>query len=72
VEANWPAYPLTGGAYNAYPSVGAWTAYGEGLRRRYGKVYWAGTEMATKWYGNLDGANSAGETAARQILDRLG
>lgn len=72
VEANWPAYPLAGGAYNAYASVGAWTGYGPSLRVPHGRIYWAGTEMATKLYGGMDGAISAGEKAATQILEELG
>jgi L-amino acid dehydrogenase len=72
VEANWPAYPLTGGAYNAYAAVGAWTAYGPSLREPHDRVHWAGTEMATKWYGEFEGAISAGKTAAKQVLGKLG
>lgn len=72
VEADWPAYPLTSGAYNGYASVGAWTAYGRSLRPPHGRIYWAGTEMATQWYGSMDGAITAGEKAVELILERLG
>ena len=60
----WPAEPLTGGAYNAYLPPGGWTFYGPTLRRPYGRIFWAGTETATKWYGYFDGAVSAGKNAA--------
>ena len=31
------------------------------------RIYWAGTEMATRWNGYFDGAIQAGEAAARAI-----
>jgi len=60
----WPAEQLTGGAYNAYLPPGGWTFYGPALRERCGRIFWAGTETATKWYGYFDGAVSAGKKAA--------
>lgn len=72
VEGAWPFYPLTCGAYNAYASPGAWTAYGPSLREPDDRIHWAGTEMATRWYGCMDGAISTGETAAKQVLAKLG
>jgi monoamine oxidase len=70
VEANWPADPLTGGAYCAYVPPGGWTSYGPALRAPVGRIHWAGTETATRWYGYFDGAVSAGQAAAAAILGR--
>jgi monoamine oxidase len=70
VETNWPADPLTQGAYNAYMPPGGWTSYGPALRAPVGRIHWAGTETATRWFGYFDGAVSAGQTAAAAILGR--
>ena len=42
------------------------------LRKPHGNVYFAGTELATKWSGHMDGAVEAGERAAREVLHQLG
>jgi monoamine oxidase len=70
VEALWPQDQLTGGAYNAYLPPGGWTSYGSTLREPFGRISWAGTETATEWYGYFDGAATAGERAAKEILNR--
>jgi monoamine oxidase len=68
VEMNWPADPLTDGAYNAYMPPGVWTSFGPALRVPVGRIHWAGTETSTRWYGYFDGAVSAGEDAAAAVL----
>lgn len=68
VEALWPQDQLTGGAYNAYLPPGGWTSYGSTLREPFGRISWAGTETATEWYGYFDGAATAGERAAEEVL----
>jgi monoamine oxidase len=67
----WPQEQFTGGAYNGYLPPGGWTSYGSALRAPHGRIYWAGTETATKWYGYFDGAVRAGEDAAKNVLKRL-
>ena len=47
------------------------TTYGRALREPVGRLHWAGTETATYWNGYMDGAVSAGERAAREVLERL-
>ncbi|XP_046568745.1 LOW QUALITY PROTEIN: amine oxidase [flavin-containing]-like [Haliotis rubra] len=42
------------------------------LRKPIGRMYFAGTETATKWSGYMDGAVQAGERAAREILHTMG
>lgn len=63
----WPAEQLTGGAYNAYLPPGGWTFYGPALREPCGRIFWAGTETATEWYGYFDGAVRAGKNAAKAV-----
>jgi monoamine oxidase len=70
VEALWPQDQLTGGAYNGYLPPGGWTCYGSTLREPFGRISWAGTETATEWYGYLDGAATAGERAAEEVLTK--
>ncbi|MER7590881.1 FAD-dependent oxidoreductase [Micromonospora sp. NPDC127501] len=42
--------------------------YGPHLRTPVGRVYWGGTEAATRWSGYLEGAVRAGERAAAEVL----
>jgi monoamine oxidase len=71
VEAIWPEEQFTGGAYNAYLPPGGWTSYGSTLRASCGRIFWAGTETATLWYGYFDGAISAGGRAAKEAMSAL-
>jgi monoamine oxidase len=68
VEALWPQEQYTGGAYNGYLPPGGWTSFGSALREPFGRISWAGTETATQWYGYFDGAATAGERAAEEVL----
>jgi monoamine oxidase len=68
VEALWPQDQLTGGAYNAYLPPGAWSSFGSAIRESFGRISWAGSETAAEWYGYLEGAATAGERAAEEIL----
>jgi monoamine oxidase len=68
VEALWPQEQLTGGAYNGYLPPGGWTSFGSTLRESFGRISWAGAETATQWYGYFDGAATAGERAAEEVL----
>jgi monoamine oxidase len=70
IEALWPQDQLTGGAYNAYLPPGGWTSFGSALREPFGRIFWAGTETATEWYGYFDGAATAGERAAEEVLTK--
>jgi monoamine oxidase len=45
--------------------------YGPALRRRAGRIHWAGTETATYWNGYMDGAVRSGERAAGDVLAAL-
>jgi monoamine oxidase len=71
VEMNWDADPWAGGAFTSFMAPGVWTTYGEALRKPVGRIYWAGTETATRWSGYFDGGVRAGEDAAQAILDQF-
>ncbi|QPN64588.1 FAD-dependent oxidoreductase [Synechococcus sp. CBW1004] len=70
-EQDWPREPFVGGAYAAWMPPGLWSAAGEALRRPHGRVYWAGTETATRWAGFFDGAVRSGEAAAEAVRQAL-
>jgi monoamine oxidase len=72
VEMIWPQEQYTGGAYNGYLPPGGWTSYGPAIRQPHGRIFWAGTETATSWFGYFDGAISAGYRAAEEALTILG
>ncbi|GAA2810417.1 FAD-dependent oxidoreductase [Kribbella solani] len=65
---SWTEEEWTRGCYAGYFTPGAWTSCGEWLRRAHGRVHWAGSETATRWIGFMDGAVTAGERAAAEVL----
>ncbi|SHN39096.1 flavin monoamine oxidase family protein [Cryptosporangium aurantiacum] len=67
LERDWSAEPFTRGAYSALFPTGAWTQYGPALRAPVGRIHWAGSETATRWYGYIDGAIRSGEAAADAV-----
>jgi monoamine oxidase len=68
VEKDWSTEPYSRGCYAGIFGPGAWTAYGEALRRPVDRVHWAGTETATRWMGYMDGAIQSGKRAAAEVL----
>ncbi|HEX6524996.1 MAG TPA: FAD-dependent oxidoreductase [Streptosporangiaceae bacterium] len=73
VETLWPQEQCTGGAYNGYLPPEGWTSYGAAIREPHAqRIFWAGTETATKWMGYFDGAITAGRRAADEALKILG
>ncbi|XP_033638849.1 amine oxidase [flavin-containing] B-like [Asterias rubens] len=68
VEQNWMAEQYSGGCYMGATAPGVLTTMGRVIRTPVGKVYFAGTETATRWSGYMDGAVQAGERAAREVL----
>ena len=71
VDTDWCREPWTGGAYAGRFSTGGWTTFGPTLRQPHGRVHFAGSETTTVWNGGLDGAISAGERAATEVVDAL-
>ncbi len=71
IDQNWAAEEWTRGCYGAHLATGAWTQFGEALRRPCGPIHWAGTETSDVWNGYMDGAVRSGERVAREIIDAL-
>ncbi|PRX49961.1 monoamine oxidase [Prauserella shujinwangii] len=68
LERAWAEEEWTRGCYGGYLPPGGWTGHGRALREPVGRIHWAGTETATEWNGYLDGALTAGERAADEVL----
>ena len=71
VQKNWAEEPFIRGCYAALMAPGSWTGGGERLREPVGNIHWAGTEMASHWFGYMEGALQAGERAASEVHARL-
>lgn len=71
-EMTWVSEQWTRGCYAGYFGPGGWTAVGHALRAPVGRLFWAGAETAIIANGSMDGAVSAGERAAREVLARAG
>ena len=69
-EHDWAADDWSRGCVTVF-STGAWTAYGSALRQPVGGIHWAGTETATEFPGQMEGAVRAGERAADEVLAAL-
>jgi monoamine oxidase len=72
-EKNWPAEPWTAGAACFFTPPGVLSEpFGPAIREPVGRIYWAGTEAATRWMGYVDGALVAGHAAAQEVGARIG
>jgi monoamine oxidase len=70
-EMNWTQEAWTKGCPVGHTGRNVLNRYGRFLRRPFGHVHWAGTEVATYWSGYMDGAVRSGEVAAREVLKAL-
>jgi monoamine oxidase len=70
-ELDWTREAWTRGCPVGHTKRGVLQACGPLLRRRLGRVHWAGAETATYWTGYMDGAVRSGERAAREALRAL-
>jgi monoamine oxidase len=68
---NWADEEWAKGCPVASPKPAVLSRAPDALRAPHGLVHWAGTETATKHAGYLDGAVSAGERAAQEVLRAL-
>ena len=66
-EHDWAGDDLSRGCVTVF-STSAWTSYGSALRKPVGRIHWAGTETATEFPGQMEGAVRAGERAAGEVL----
>ncbi|KAK6473519.1 amine oxidase [Huso huso] len=71
-EKDWCEEQYSGGCYSAYFPPGTFCQFSRVLREPFGRLYFAGTETATRWSGYMDGAVQAGERAAREVLHSMG
>jgi monoamine oxidase len=46
--------------------------YGVALREPFENIHFGGGETAFEWKGYLDGANTSGQRAAKEVVDILG
>ncbi|KDR09121.1 putative flavin-containing monoamine oxidase A [Zootermopsis nevadensis] len=67
VEKNWGEEAYVGGCPTHGMSPGMMVWFHQ-IRTPFGRIYWAGTETATRWCGYMDGAVQAGERAALEVL----
>jgi monoamine oxidase len=67
----WAEDEWSRGCYAGNLPPGAWTQFGDAVRRPAGVVHWAGTESATVWNGYMEGAVRAGERAANEVLTAI-
>lgn len=66
---DWSSDEWAGGCYSAYFAPKVWTTLGRGIREPAGRVHWAGTETATRWYGYMEGALLSGVRVAAELLE---
>lgn len=64
----WADEEWSGGASSPFLVPGALTTIGAEIREPIGALYWAGTHMATRYRGYMEGALVAGEAAAQRII----
>ncbi len=71
LDHDWSAEVWSRGCYGAHFPPGAWTNYGHALRTPIGRIFWAGTETATRWMGYIEGAIESGLRSAHEVMERL-
>jgi monoamine oxidase len=71
-DLNWASEEWTRGCPVGHAGTGALSRYGPALRKRTGRIHWAGTETADYWNGYMDGAVRSGRRATTQALAGLG
>ncbi|XP_036384088.1 probable flavin-containing monoamine oxidase A [Megalops cyprinoides] len=70
-EKDWAREDFSQGGPVNIMAPGMLTYYHRSLRRPCGRIYWAGTETATRWCGYMSGAVQSGQRAALEVLARL-
>jgi len=67
-EADWEREEWTRGCSAAHLATGVLTQFGHSLREPVGRIHWAGSELANKSWGTIDGAIRSGLRAADEVL----
>ncbi|PCK07495.1 MAG: hypothetical protein COA42_14080 [Alteromonadaceae bacterium] len=65
----WADQQWSDGAYAGVMPTGVWTGYKNVLREPVGRIHWAGTETAKRWFAYMDGAVRSGQDAVKEIYD---
>ena len=71
-ELNWAGEEWTRGCPVGHQGRGALSRYGPALRKRTGRIHWAGAETAEYWNGYMDGAVRSARRVTEQALAALG
>ncbi|APW61092.1 flavin monoamine oxidase family protein [Paludisphaera borealis] len=75
-EMNWPAETFIRCGHGCHLSPGLWStlgpAFGGERMPRFGRVWWASSDLAKDWVGYLEGAIHAGEQVGREVDVELG
>jgi monoamine oxidase len=71
-EQQWMNEEFSMGAPVPAFGCGVITSVGREMRTPHDRVFFAGTEMAMRWKGYMDGAVEAGQTAAKDVVSLLG
>lgn len=69
--ADWGNQGWSRGCFTSVFPPGAWTGFPESIRKPAGRIHWAGTETAVRWYAYMDGAVSSGKRAAEEVIKDL-
>jgi monoamine oxidase len=67
-EADWEREEWTRGCSAAHLATGVLTQFGRYLGVPLGRIHWAGSELANKSWGTIDGAIRSGLRAADEII----
>ncbi|RVX74376.1 hypothetical protein B0A52_01501 [Exophiala mesophila] len=70
-ETNWMPEIWSLGAPCPVPGPGTWLRLGDSLRTPFQNLHFVGTETAFIWKGYMDGAVSAGERGAQEVIEAL-
>ncbi|WP_422927868.1 flavin monoamine oxidase family protein [Singulisphaera sp. PoT] len=76
IEMDWTSEEFTRGGYGCHLTPGFWCELGQALggesMPRFGRVWWAASDLAKDWNGYLEGGLFAGEQAAGEVDAFLG
>jgi len=67
VEKDWATDPWSTGCITPL-GPGLLSQFGPALRAPVGRIHWAGTETADRWWGFMDGAVRSGERVAAEVM----
>ena len=68
IDIDWTSEAWTRGCFGTFTGTGVLTKFGQAIRRREGRVHFAGTDTAVRWTGHIEGAILAGRRAAAEVI----